>query len=530
MGRVGARAIALMVLVLALHAVLVWLAREPGLLTREDDIEYMTLAQSLRHGGYNELFRVDAPLHAQYPPVYPALLAVWGAVFGDGYAALTAFTLLLSLTMLVLVFVLVRRFLGEGLALLAVAVLAVNPWVVRYGGSILSETPYTLLTVLAFMALARLRPDGRGIGAVTVLVLLAALTRSAGVTLVVAVGAYLLLERRWRAALWFGVVAAVVLGAWFGWTVRAPEQYIGASYIADIGAGRGVSRVTPLPLRIPLNEWWYLRTGIPWILAVPTIPGTPIDNGIMLLMVASTSALGLWVFARRWRPGLLYAVVYGGLLSVWVWQVERFVVPVLYMLVAAMLAGAYAIGMRFGRRGPWFAGVVGAVLLLGGGYRSVALALERSKCALTPDGLPPAQCVMTDQASFFEAVRWVRANTPQDAVVLAAKAAPLWHYTGRRTVGYPLALAQSDEAFLPFLREQGASWILLGSLQLHEPARLLDAVEANCANLTVAAFFPARTWLFSLRPPASEAEAERSCRAAAEYRELNRDRDFARGR
>ncbi|MGD8278402.1 MAG: hypothetical protein PVH00_10270, partial [Gemmatimonadota bacterium] len=117
-----------------------------------------------------------------------------------------------------------------------------------------------------------------------------------------------------------------------------------------------------------------------------------------------------------------------------------------------------------------------------------------------------------------------------DAVILAAKAAPLWRYTGRRTVGYRRALSRNDEQFLPFLRQQGASWILLGSLQLHEPGRLLDAVEANCARLTVAAYFPARTWLFSLDPPASAVEVDRSCQAAAEYRERNRDRDFERDR
>lgn len=520
----------LLLAVLVIHVGLVWQARQPGLLTGEDDAEYITLAESLRQGGYNELFRVDAPAHAQYPPVYPAMLAVWGSVFGDGFTALTAFTLLLSVTTLILLWWLLRRFFGDGLALLTVLVLAVNPWVVLYGGSILSETPYTLLTVLAFIALERFRPRGHGIVAVTVVVLLAALTRSAGVTLVAAVGAYLLWERRWRAAVVFGVTAALVLGGWFAWTIVGPEHYVGASYVADVGAGGQVPWVAPLPRRIPLNMWWYLRTGIPWILAVPSIAGTPVDNALTLFLVATTSAAGLWVFGRRWRPGLWYVLAYGGLLSVWVWRVERFVVPVLYVLVAAMLAGAYAIGARIGRRGSLLAGIVGALLVAGGGYRSVALALDQSGCALTADGLPPTRCVSSDQASFFEAVRWLRANTPPDAVILAAKDASLWRYTGQKSVGYELALAQSDEAFLPFLREQGASWILLGSLELHEPGRLLDAVEANCERLTVAAYFPARTWLFSLRPPASAAEAEASCQAAAEYRDRNRDRDFDRER
>jgi len=518
--------IAALLAIVAVHAVLVWWSREPGLLTREDDAKYIALAESMRHGGYNELYRVDAPLHGQYPPAYPSMLAAWGWVFGDGFDALTSLTLLLSAMTLVLVWVLARRFLGDGPGLLLVLVLAVNPWLVRYGGSILSEIPYTLLTVLSFLALERLRRSGRGIAAVTACVLLAALTRSAGLTLVVAVAGWLLVERRWRAVLVFAVSSAVVLGAWFAWTVVAPEHYVGASYIADFSASGPASRIAPLPQRIPLNVWWYLRTGIPWMLATPTIPGTPVDNAVMLALVAGTAVVGLRVFWRRFRPGLFYAVAYGGLLSFWVWRLDRFVVPVLYLLVAAMLAGAYAIGARVARRGPLFAGMVGVILVLGGGYRSVAFALDRSRCERTADGLPPARCVSPDQASFFEAVRWVRANTPPDAVILAAKGAPLWWYTGRRTVGYRPALARGGDGLLPFLREQGAGWILLGSLQLLEPRRLLDEVEANCSRLRVAAYFPARTWLFALAPPPTAAEASQSCVAAAEYRERNRDRDF----
>ena len=61
-----------------LHAVLCWLARPAGILTGQDDVEYLVLGQALREGSYHLLFRVDAQLHAQYPPGYPAMIAVWG--------------------------------------------------------------------------------------------------------------------------------------------------------------------------------------------------------------------------------------------------------------------------------------------------------------------------------------------------------------------------------------------------------------------------------------------------------------------
>lgn len=43
------------VLLLALHAVLAWIGRSPGILTRQDDARYLVLARALRHGQYRDL-------------------------------------------------------------------------------------------------------------------------------------------------------------------------------------------------------------------------------------------------------------------------------------------------------------------------------------------------------------------------------------------------------------------------------------------------------------------------------------------
>jgi hypothetical protein len=527
----GRGVLALLLSAVAVHGVLAWLAREPGILTGQDDAIYVALARSIRQGGYQELFRVGTPPHAQYPPFYPALIAVWGGVFGDGFDALTALNVLLSAAALVLVYVALKRRVGETVAVLTAAVLAVNPHLVGAAGAVLSEAPYLFLTVLALAVLSREKVSARGALAAGLLALAAALTRSAGVTILAALVLYWWLEPRRRAAVALGVAALVIVGGWLAWTVLAPEKYVGSSYVADLGASRRVPFVAPFPQRIPGNIAWYLRVAVPWTLAVPTVRGTLVDNAVALGLLTLTGGAGLVVFARRWRAGLLYALAYGGLLASWVWRIERFAVPVLFLVVAAMLAGAQAIGSRLSRRrwaGAALAGAIAAVLLVSGAVRSVRLVSERATCHRAEDGIPEGPCLLADQVSFFEAARWIRARTPPDAVVLAAKAASLWYHTGRLTAGYRASLDQDAGGFLPYLREQGADYILLGSLHIYEPRALLDRVEANCARLTVAGFFAPRTWLFSIEPPASAGEADESCRAAAEYRERNRNRDFER--
>jgi MFS family permease len=517
------RRLVLLGVVLALHAVLAWLAREPGILTGQDDAEYITLAKSLRQGGYHELFREDAPLHAQYPPGYPALLGVWGALFGDGFDALTALSVLLSAASLALAFGILRGAVGEDIALLTVLVLAVNPQLIGSAGAVMSEVPYLFLSLALLALLAREERGRTAVVATMALAIGAALTRTAGVTLVAALGLYWVLARRWRAAGALVVAAAVFLGGWILWTMLAPEQYVGASYIADFGASGLRGEVRPLPLRPPGNLLWYGSRGVPWMLSVPSIAGTPIDNAAAVLLITVTLGAGLLVFARRWRAGLIYAFAYAGLLSVWVWRIDRFLVPVLFLIVGAMLAGAWALGARLGGRWPALLPAVLAVVLAGsGGLRTLRVVAGRLPCD-SPDDLPPAACLSPDQASWVEAVRWARTHTGPDAVLLAAKSAPFWLYTGRKSVGYEPALAQSDTAFLPWLRERGARYILLGSLHFKEPLRLLPLVAANCSRLDVAAVFPPRTWLFSLLPDSATA-GTRACDAVAAYREANAGR------
>lgn len=526
-GRVRSRTAGILVSLLVAHAVLVWLARDPGFLTREDDVEYAALGQSLRDLGYNEMHRVGEPGHSQYPPAYPAMLAVWGAVFGDGFDALTALTVMLSVASLLIVFLLMRRVLGEVLALMVTAILALNPHIVHYAGAVLSETPYVFLTVLALYLLQRGRPGKRHVLAVSAIALGAALTRSAGVTFVAAIIVYWLSERRYRAAFGFAAVSGLALGAWFLWTTLAPEQFVGASYVADLTAdGQPAQRIS-FAARLSGNIWWYGRTGIPWTLAVPTVRGTWIDNAVSLLVVTVAALAGLRVFARRWRVGFLYALAYAGLLAVWVWNAERFILPVLFLLVAALLGGAFAIGSRWGERwGFRTAGAIAAILLLSGFVRTASLVAGKAGCRVGSDGLPPAACIKTDQASFFDAVRWIRENTAPEAVVLAAKGSPLWHYTRRQHIGYRAALAQPPAEFLDHVRDQGADYILLGSLQFRELDDLSERMAAACSRLTVAAYFPTRTWLFSLQEPETAAAAEASCAAVMEHRNLNQGRDF----
>ena len=120
--------------------------------------------------------------------------------------------IVVSITGLAFLFDIIRRRWSIDLAFLATAAVAVNPVVVTNAGSVTSETLFTTLTLGSLWAANRSerarasRAPGVRAGVLAgALAIASALTRSAGVTLPVALGVHWLYRRRYR---WVFVLAA----------------------------------------------------------------------------------------------------------------------------------------------------------------------------------------------------------------------------------------------------------------------------------------------------------------------------------
>ena len=140
---------ALVVVLRVVHVSLAWVRRMPGVLTGEDEAIYLLLARQLAHLHYSDVFLASQPTHAMYPPAYPAALALWGALVGDRFDSLLLLSIACSAGALWLTFAAVRSRWGEPVALLILAALAVNPYLVERAGALASEAPYMLLTMVA---------------------------------------------------------------------------------------------------------------------------------------------------------------------------------------------------------------------------------------------------------------------------------------------------------------------------------------------------------------------------------------------
>lgn len=509
-GRAGWMVLALLVV---LHAALAWWGRQPGVLTGQDDAEYIALSQSVATGSYRSEYLVGSPAHAQYPPGYPALLAGWSAVTGEGFDALVALSVVLSAAMLVLLYVALRERVGPTVGLAVVAVLAVNPQLLRFAGRVMSESAYAFLAVVALMLAG---VAGRWVYVAAAAGVAALLTRSVGITVVAALAVYWLLERRWWPLAWLTVPAVLAAGGWLWWSAQAPEQYMGASYVAELRSIEGgLPWVAPLPGRIVEHLLWYGATAVPWVLAVPTVAGTAVDNVLWSALLGGVGIAGWLVLWRKWRAAALYIAAYIGLLVLWVWKVERFVVPLVPFLVTAILLGTGWLAQRV--RPGWSTAAVlalAAVLIASGGARSMQHVLERRACATAP-GTPPVACLTADQASYFAALRHVREALPEDARLLTAKTGALYLYTGRRALDFDAAVSRGPG--LDYLVGRGATHVLLSHLHTYEWERLAPSLERICESLALEVSFPPRTYLFRIVTGAN-AGGGAACAAIAAYR------------
>jgi hypothetical protein len=257
----------------------------------------------------------------------------------------------------------------------------------------------------------------------------------------------------------------------------------------------------------------YLTRSVPWQLGIPTVPGTVIDNILLSTLLGVMLVAGVMLVRKRWTVALTYLLAYGAMLAIWLWAIDRFIIPIVPVLVVLLFAGAAHPAWQRLAAVRWVAFAAIGILAFGGLARTLPLARERLQCDRT-GALPDRTCVSAEQASYLDAIEWIGERTPPGATVLAAKPGAVFWYTGRKSVSFPAAIALDSAGFIPFLRDQGASYVVLGDVDRDQEPRLAQQLEANCESVRLEAAFGSAVVL-SLREPADPAPE-----ACADLREV----------
>ncbi len=448
-----------------------------------DDSVYFSSAWSLSRGDYRIENLPHTPFQTRYPPVYPLYLSLaW--LLGEVLPASLSAALYLQLALLPLLFwllwkVLERAGIAEKRRLLLLAVIACNPYVLYMSVTLLSELPFLCL-VLGVLLLSE-RSPGSGLLRWAVLAGglagLAFLTRTAGIVLLLATPAYLLLRRDRRGAAAFACAMLPFLAGW-SWWARAHmtgNTDIVSLYYANYTAYYWLTfdggRNLPLMLWRNIDEW---------LSALGALVIPKVYPSFFLKIFSQTIAIGGLVgVARVLRSGVelrqygLFALATSAML--WVWNFppnERFVFPLLPLFFTGLLAeAAHFAAMLRNARSHRDASqrATARVMQAGAGMLVVAVvALQLFVIAVAwPAETAEVRALNRDRDVAWQ---WLRENAPAGSGV-AGFADPLLHLaTGHKAVSMripPIYWYRNDtpgqqrlfERISDFARSQGLGYV-----------------------------------------------------------------------
>jgi len=481
----GARPLSLVILLFLLipSAAYLWRYSDlPQFGDLHDDSIYYVSAKSLADGGG---YRIESlpgePSQTKYPPLYPLLLSVaWrlNPSFPHN-VPIAAWLSWLALPAILaqLLWLYPRMGITGWRAWLLVTLLAVNPYVILFSATLLSELLFTALMLSTILLTERAadRFSGSAVAVAAGSVAgLCYLTRSAAIVFLLAAPLYLWMRSERRKAMLFAGAMAPFIAGWMIWVRAHQISTTDPMLIYYLDYFRYELYSLSLPdLHLFL---WKNIDGLLWGLGGLILP--KVTDSLFLKILSEVIAVAMISgVVRLVRSGqaVMYALFAAGsaiLLIVWHFPPnERFVLPLFPLALAGLLvemelfSSMLRAGLRHKDRSQRV--VAGALLTVVIGIFAGAFALQLyvGQAFLPED----ARQHRLRNLALIDVYGWIRAKVPQDASVMAANDGLLYLYTGRHSMRRSLppalwyredhpAIIQWMSDIKPFANEHGLAY------------------------------------------------------------------------
>jgi hypothetical protein len=501
-------------LVVAL-AVLVWLPRLSGPIDlRWDAGVYYVLGTSLATGlGYRILSEPGSPEALQYPPLLPAVVALYERTLGSTDPAVVAPWLRISYAAVFLVYALAalalaRRYLSAGFAVVAVGSSLLQYHTLFLSDLLFTELPFALISVVFALVAVNSSQASRPWMREAVSFALASagfLLRTAGVALLAAWALEALARRHWRLALTRGLLALFPILAWQTHVARvhgsyeyahpayeyqrAAYQFYNVSYadnaflinpyrpeLGRANAGALIDRVVRDVLALPKavgeaistsEDYWrqLLLNFQEGTLGRKVIPLRVVLVPIIAFSVLVIVGIGVLIQRRAWLTVFVLLASLGLICTTpWPDQFQRYLMPLSsFLTIAAMLAlsQSYTV-LRAKIARPvtriitqaMIAGFV-SLLLISASYTAGKLfyVREHEGASFVPGSGMVGQRFFnhdTRWTGWEQAIAWINEHSTPNAIVATSASHLCYLRTGRRAVAPPV---ESDPIHARYLLE-----------------------------------------------------------------------------
>ncbi len=498
-----------------------WCARPVIGIDQGDELMYLALSHSVESGSYRESFRPTAPAHVKYPPAYPVWLVAVRKLTGERIHLIPAFNLALAAASLVLLFGIARRFEGEWFALAVIGPLVLNHGMLWIGGSYFSEALFLLCTLGALAS--TMRADGgdrRWAYLAIALALLAFLTRSAGIAMVIAVGLWLVIGKRNRGELIaFALGCTIVIGGWVGYASRARAESPVRSYLYDFnpsGITANHFSIGRLIAHAVSATGDYTVSLLPFELALPSIPNSFVDNVIWLMLLAVCLPLGCFVLWQRARTVLIYLAVYAGMIVAFPYVASRLLEPIIPLAMLVFLLGAWECGRQLSARARKLAMAALLIALGIGATASANASLAKVGECDRQNPLDSPHCYTSRAQALVAASRYIAEHAAPGEFAMAWRAAGVHFVSGHLTESGLVTSRIPRGALADSLRARNIGYVVLTPTANFELSEMSGALLASCTEFRLVQRFGAGTLVFA--PGRSTGPTEDACQPLTDFK------------
>lgn len=509
-----------------IHLVLAALSYHQAPFTGGDDATYISLARSLieRHD-YRDIWNPALPLHTQYPPIFPIVVA---AGLLAGFAPQEGLKILMIFISTGAVFascLWLRRVTTPGIAFCAGFFIVISPEIIYLGQEVLSDPLFWLFAMLSLIAWRhadKSRADASAPMAVLAVVVATALTlagyftRSAGAPLLLAIFIWLLMRKQYRA---IGIVIAMSAPIIFLWWLRGHGHGAGgylAPFVAVDPYNPALGSVTPKLLveRVAENFSVYAQRHLARL-----VFGS-MRTGIIFGIAFAAAMLWGWLQRVRKRPGLaeVWLPIYLALVILWPvpWAGARFLIPVVPLL--ALYVGETIAELAKAASHPRI--FAGAMLLAG--VVTVQPALRKqidngTQCRERFYMGEQFPCTGEEFADFFITAEKVRGQLPPHSVVLSRKPTIFYAHSGYQSVLYPLSPV--PDSLFNLAKRVGAQYLVIDQITDLAPKYLHPILLARRDDFCVVRELSTEDAAFAKlvpgsapQPPGTAENSFRTCR------------------